>query len=937
VKDFFISYNGADYAWAVWIAWQLEAAGYTTELQAWDFRPGSNFVLEMERAATDTARTIAVLSPAYLAARYPQPEWAAAFAQDPTGEQGLLLPVRVRECDLRGLLSQLIYVDLVGLEEEAAKDTLLQGVRRERAKPSIPPAFPGSVPGPVSEPPRFPGTLPPVWNLPHGRNPHFTGRAALLGELHAALTSGQTAALVQAIHGLGGVGKTQVAVEYAYRYATNYDVVWRVRAEESASLAADYAALAHELELPHLDDLDQGGLVAVVRRWLQQHSRWLIVFDNADGPAALHDYLPHSGGHVLITSRNPNWGNIVPTPLGVPTLARAEAVQFLLQRTGEADEAAAGALAAELGDLPLALEQAAAYVERTKMSLQAYCSLLTSRRADLWRREQSPPDYPSTVATTWLLAMERVQAEQPAGAEILNLCAYLASEDIPRKLAQVYADRLPPTLAATAADELAITDALDALRRYSLMEVTSEALSVHRLVQAVTRNRLTIEEQRVWVEAAVALVLAAFPSDSDDARTWPVCARLFPHAVAASQHAETLGIISPALGALLHRAAIYLMFTGQLATAQTMLERAVVVDERVYGENHLQVAAALEDLGMIHKHRGDWLTAKGLVDRAIAMKRSLCEPDDPRVAMGLVNLAAILHELADYPGAQSCYEQSLKIFVSPIDDARIASALNNLSHTLQELGDLSGAKAALEKALATKESLYGKAHPQVATTRASLGNVLQELGDSLGAQDQYEAALQVFESHYGKRHVSVASVLGSLGNVLRELGDLVGAWAQQNQALEIFENTYGPNHPEVAAARHNLGTVLQDLGDLAGARTQFEQALVMLERVYGLRHPRAATTLADLAILSRQQGDLTEARTLLEQALTAEEAVYGAHHPSVASTLVNLGTILLELNDPAGARAHYERALGIYETAYGPDHPRTMAVRARIQRLPASE
>jgi len=152
-KNFFISYNKADLSWAEWIAWQLEEAGYTTVLQAWDFRPGSNFVLEMHDG-TQAQRTVAVLSPDYLAALYTQPEWAAAFAQDPTGSRDTLLLIRVRECELTGLLSPIIYSDLVGLDASAAREKLLAGVRRERAKPTQPPAFPENSVRPATTQPR---------------------------------------------------------------------------------------------------------------------------------------------------------------------------------------------------------------------------------------------------------------------------------------------------------------------------------------------------------------------------------------------------------------------------------------------------------------------------------------------------------------------------------------------------------------------------------------------------------------------------------------------------------------------------------------------------------------------------------------------------------------------------------------------------------------
>src|SRR5579884_543027 len=220
-KDFFLSYNKADRDWAEWIAWQVEAEGYTTVLQAWDFLPGTNFVLEMDKAAQQAKRTITLLSPDYLEAHFTQPEWAAAFAQDPTGQQRTLLPVRVRECTLSGLLAQIVYVDLVNLDESAARAALLKAIQGMRARPSQPPKFPGKAAQPEpAQAPSFPGTLATIWNVPFRRNPFFTGRESILTQIRSLLDAGKAAALSQppAISGLGGIGKTQTAVEYAYRY-----------------------------------------------------------------------------------------------------------------------------------------------------------------------------------------------------------------------------------------------------------------------------------------------------------------------------------------------------------------------------------------------------------------------------------------------------------------------------------------------------------------------------------------------------------------------------------------------------------------------------------------------------------------------------------------------------------------------------------------------
>ena len=248
LTDFFISYNRADVAWAEWIDWRLRKAGYSTRVQVYDFRPGANFVAEMDRAAREAQRTIAVLSPDYLAAVYIHPEWGAAFAQDPMGKQRILVPVRVRECELRGLLAQIVYVDLVGIDEPAAVRKLLEGLETD-VRPTTQPVFPGgNSDAAAPSAPRYPGTLPAVWNVSHLRNPYFTGREELLEKLHETLSSGRPAALTQTLRGLGGVGKTQLALEYLYRHSAQYDLVWWVAAEESATLGRDLGALALELE-----------------------------------------------------------------------------------------------------------------------------------------------------------------------------------------------------------------------------------------------------------------------------------------------------------------------------------------------------------------------------------------------------------------------------------------------------------------------------------------------------------------------------------------------------------------------------------------------------------------------------------------------------------------------------------------------------------------
>ena len=527
MPDFFISYTRADLAWARWIAQQLTDAGFTVTYQEQDFRPGSNFVLEMQRALVESERVIAVLSPIYLNSRFALAEWAAAFAEDPTGEKGKLVPVRVRECELKGLHLPNIYVNLVGLDENDARAALLTGIKQEPVAATLQ-SFPGGVVRAPEAPTRFPGLLPPVWNVPHLRNPLFTGRDDLLSALEPAQESVGRAARVsyRALHGLGGIGKTQLAVEAAYRFSTEYDIVWWLRAEDGTALLTDYIALGKALSVAAAEQFDQPAAVEAIRRRLEQGpGRWLIVFDNAVHAAQLQSYLPRGGdGDVLITSRNPEWAGLAESDL-LDVLPEAEATEFLLNRTGQEDGGAAAALARELGYLPLALAQAAAYAAATGMTLARYLELFQHHR-ELLARGDLKPAYPDTVATTWELSFQHVTAQSPVARDLLNLLGFLAPDAIPLSLLTNHGDELPEPLATAIKEVIPLEDAKAQLRRFSLVEfVANNALSIHRLVQMVIRDRLPEDERSCWVGVAVRTVDAAFPGHGEDERTWPTCQR----------------------------------------------------------------------------------------------------------------------------------------------------------------------------------------------------------------------------------------------------------------------------------------------------------------------------------------------------------------------------------------------------------------------------
>jgi len=249
------------------------------------------------------------------------------------------------------------------------------------------------------------------WHVPHERNINFTGRAELLEQLHLELSSGEPAALVQALSGLGGIGKSQTAIEYAYRHKHDYRLVWWLRAEEPAALAADYASMVGPLGLDVSEDQNQA--IAVVRDRLDQMDGWLLIFDNAREVGDLRLYLPlRQRGRVIITSRNPNWGGVA-RPVRVEVMGEEDAVKLLLQHRGADETDAAKDLAEALGFLPLALAQARAYSEHVGCTLRAYLDLLKAREAELLAQPHKPEDYDVPVAAAWI-SPSRPSKKHPA-------------------------------------------------------------------------------------------------------------------------------------------------------------------------------------------------------------------------------------------------------------------------------------------------------------------------------------------------------------------------------------------------------------------------------------------------------------------------------------------------------------------------------------------
>jgi hypothetical protein len=492
--NFFVSHAGADRAWAEWVAWQLIDAGYSVELDVWDWAAGRNFVTAMSDALDRCDRVVALFSTAYFdRSRYTTEEWTAAALHLPGLAEGKLVPVRVEDvppAQIPAVLRPLMFCDVFGTAEDKARRALLAAVVGAR-RPSQKPVFPG--PGEAmlgrlaASGPRLPGMMPRVWNVP-SRNPGFTGRDALLVAVREALLTEDRAA-VQVLHGMGGVGKTQLAIEYAHRFASEYDLVWWINASEyervwginaevTALIGAQLAELAAELGC-----LEPEADLVTARRAvlgeLRQRDRWLLVFDNAANRDDVAKVLPGGTGHVLITSQAQGWEEVA-VPVKVDVLARSESVAILQNRVAGLADLDAHNVAAALGDLPLAIAQAASYMVETGIPAGEYTALLADRTIEILD-QGLPRSYPRSLSAVTQLAFDRLHTEDPASANLVRICAFLAPEPIPADWFTQAATRLPASLRIRAADPVAWRQTLARLGRSALARIDGNTLVMHRL------------------------------------------------------------------------------------------------------------------------------------------------------------------------------------------------------------------------------------------------------------------------------------------------------------------------------------------------------------------------------------------------------------------------------------------------------------------------
>ncbi|MGW4874817.1 FxSxx-COOH system tetratricopeptide repeat protein [Streptomyces chartreusis] len=826
----FVSHAGHDGQWAEWVAWHLREAGYEIELDLWHWRTGEDFVKKMNEALERASAVVALFSPQYFApGRYTEEEWTAALAGRDRFVPLVVEPLEVGQ--LPAILRPRIRRELHDLEEATALEAMLEAVRG-REIPTTSPSFPGKA-GKGSRggkrtgssahqglQPRFPSDLhdPSVWDVrQRGRNPHFTGRDEIIEKVRGGLL-GERRSAVRVLHGPGGVGKTQLALEYAHRFAGQYDLVWWIDAEQVEQVPTRYAELAARVDVAKPDAGAEINAKYALE-YLRTTERWLIVLDNAEDPRLLRSWLPDGPGHVLITARDPAWKKVVPD-LALGVFSRAESLAYLNRQLPTLKDPTPNALADALGDLPLALAHAAgALNEGTPPS--HYLQLLRTNTAELLS-DGEIYDYPVSVAATVTIAADRLDADRPEAAALLRLTAFLGPEPIPTKWL-VEAREALTSMPGDPHDIRWPRNALQPLAQYGLAVVGPEAFQVHRLTQAVVRH-VTADRAGGPMHDVAALLAAVDPGDTELPETWPEWASLTQHLTAT-------------LDAMIDRAEL----------------RPTLLKAATYLIRNAQSKAAHSLAGTLHE---TWKTSLG--------------EDDLDTLRAAHLVAVALNEMGRHeeslPLIEDLLERRRRLLGE--EHADTLSSTHDLGIATGGLGRWAEAYSILRDVAARRESALGPDHVDALRSISSCGYAMVQVGHLAEAHQVLTDVLARYGQALNEDHPTALDASSYLGSVLSHLGRHVEALHVHTEVLARRRRLLGDRHEDTLGSATSLARTLIDTGQYAQAEQLLRSTRIRFREFLGTDHrlyPSVTRALAEALALQGKTHDAQRLRASLKQ------------------------------------------------------------------------
>ncbi len=777
--------------------------------------------------------------------------------------------------------------------------------------------------------------IPPVWGNVPPRNKNFTGREELLATLRDGIAGQVTAVVPQphALHGLGGVGKTLMAVEYIYRYRHTYDVVWWIPSDQNFMVKTALAELAPHLGLPPaavsgIEDAARDVLDALRRG--EPYDKWLLVFDNADQPEDLIDSIPRDSGHVLITSRNHRWASLVDA-LPVDVFRHEESIEFLTKRVRNAisdDDAAQ--LAEQLGDLPLALEQAGALLFERGMTASEYLEQLAKRTSQLLSQGR-PAEYPVPMTAAWSVSVANLSESLPEAVDLLRVCAFFGSEPIPREAISKAPEGLRPELAGLIADPIRLGRAVGELGRYALarLDIPGRTIQVHRLVQKLVQDELSPEEQE-RIQHEVHLLLAAYNvGDPDDDTSWPgysvLLGHLTPSKIADCQVPEVRGFAIRMLR--------YLFGSGDYRTAQIVANDFIKQWSIESGTDHPDVIQVQLAQTNTLRELGEYDAATELNAHVLEAAENVLGPDHDVTLWSLRGSAADLRAFGDFRAALERDREALRRYeerYGPHDPGTLR-AINNLAIDFGLISDYTRARELHHRSfLGWKQQESRRVMGSMLNALNGLARVVRLSGDYSEACDLGDDAYAIGLDALGAEHNWTLRTGKDLSIALRRYGEFDRAEEMALQVQDRCVRLFGLKSPDTLAAAMCLSNLWRATGRLDEATGLVSDSAARYAEVFQADHPFSLACRSNLAVLRRVQGNLDEARKLNERALAGLDAKLGRDHHYSLTVSVNLASDLAALGEIDAACRLGEGTLRRLRALFGDNHPLTLTGAANL-------
>ncbi|MBD2897347.1 FxSxx-COOH system tetratricopeptide repeat protein [Spirillospora sp. NPDC000708] len=774
--------------------------------------------------------------------------------------------------------------------------------------------------------------VPQIWGKVPPRNKNFTGRTDLLERLRGGLANRVTAVVPHALHGLGGVGKTQMAVEYAYRYRSAYDLVWWIPADQPVLVRSSLASLAQPLGLPSasvsgVEDAANAVLDALRRG--EPYTNWLLIFDNADEPEELTETLPQGPGHVLITSRNHRWAGVVDA-VPIDVFTREESIEFLTRRVPRGiSEENADRLAEELGDLPLALEQAGALHAETGIQVEQYLQLLEEHTSQLLSQGK-PTEYPVSMTAAWALSVASLEEKMPEALDLLRYCAFFGPEPIPRDSFSKVVPGLSPGLTTLIRDPIKLSRAIGELGRFALarLDIPARTIQVHRLIQALVRDEVSEADQE-RLRHEVHLLLAAYtPPNPNDSSNWGK----FLNALGHMEPAGVAECSEPSVRDFCLQMITYLYASGDVSSAQSFAESFLEVWTASSGTDHEDVLKLRVEMCNITRELGLYEEAATLGAQTLAMAEKALGLDHDTTLRALRGRATDLRASGDFQQAHQIDDDVLRRFESkfPDDEWSIWRAKNSvaLDHGLKS--DYTNARLLLEQVyLEVLET--GKA----AGDPASYLNIYTGLARAVRLGGDFSEACDLGEDAYAfgieeltPDHPWTLRTGKDLSIARRRAGDYERAQEIAEDIHQRYVRAFGIDHPDTLAAATCLANIRRTLGKFEEAMNLAEDTVRRYPRVYGADHPYNHACAGNLAILQRVTGDPQAARKTNEDALAGLELKLGRDHHYSLTVALNLASDLAALGENESAYRLCSGTLRRLSALMGEDHPVTLSAAA---------